>query len=691
MDQTKLNISERLLLFRTSPTSSLITSLTNTFSEQWRLGALDLVKTHGSKKRARSDTQEKTKDIAHDEVTIESVTSSSSSSSSSSFLLRRQFESFFESLFLLLGKKATSKEEEGGKEGRGDKSLKSLKSLSNNLLLDLKVKALDSIVHFMAHANSLKAQRDQGGASLCWPILLQVLTHFLCAGGRGAAISISETETSTPSSLSNSKNDDVTGVQELKSYLISDLSTSLVAFKDGFCDDYDDIRYGVFRGVKELCNVKLALIESSSSSSSSTSFHSTSSQNSGGGILANQILSACDVTIFTRNCADLLLLLSLPSTQSEWDEGVHTSFALEQLDPFLNKEKLEQGQEQEDVDSKSHITHTKSSTHKYFLFNEQLRANGEAWLSLLRLPLPKDVQRRVLLAIPTRVLPYMSERQPLLLADFLTDALKTPSGATPLLALQSLFTLMIRHGLDFPNFYPRLYELLSTDTAHAKYRAKFFQQLDSFLSSPILPAYVAASFAKRLARISLVSPLGVALFAVPAVYNIIRRHPQILPLLHRSQEGNGSGGIQSQSQLQWPASSDPFNAETNDPFATRAIDSSLWELTALQTHYYAPIASLARSLAVSTLPAPITVGVGASLTLPESEGANSPLLARPDFDVSRYLDVTSSAYASLANSELSREVKKAGGKTLADVAFEFRKNEGALFEEATVSVCAWTE
>jgi hypothetical protein len=514
---------------------------------------------------------------------------------------------------------------------------------------------------------------------------LQVLTHFLCAGGRSAAIRIKETEKSTPSSLLNSNND-VTIVQELNSYLISDLSTSLVAFKDGFCDDYDDIRYGVFRGIKELCNVKLALIESSSSSS-----HSTSSQNSGGGILANQLLSACDVTIFTRNCADLLLLLSLPSTQSEWDEGVHTSFALEQLDPFLNKEKREQGQVQEDVGNKSHITHTKSSTHKYFLYNEQLRANGEAWLSLLRLPLPKDVQRRVLLAIPTRVLPYMSERQPLLLADFLTDALKTPSGATPLLALQSLFTLMIRHGLDFPNFYPRLYELLSTDTAHAKYRAKFFQQLDSFLSSPILPAYVAASFAKRLARISLVSPLGVALFAVPAVYNIIHRHPQILPLLHRSQEGKGSGGIQSQSQLHWPASSDPFNAETNDPFATRAIDSSLWELTALQTHYYAPIASLARSLAVSTLPAPITVGVGASLTLPESEGANSPLLARPDFDVSRYLDVTSSAYASLANSELSREVKKAGGKTLADVAFEFRKNEGSLFEEATISVCAWTE
>ena len=659
--------------------ASSIVTITKDLSELWRSGALDAAKTVGSKKRARPSELVNTDGGNNND-------DDATSAATYTAQLRRRFETFFESLLSLLGKKEAS----GGSMD----------------LLDLKIKALDAIVHFMAHASSLKSQRDQGGASLCWPIVLQVLTHFLCAGGRGA--NISESFNNEQSHLG------VADSSKLKVYLSADLSSSLVAFKEGFCDDYDDIRYAVFRAIKELCVVKLALIESTSSSSSSSS----SSLSSGGGVLANQLLSACDVNVFTRNCADILLLLSLPSSQAEWDEGIHSSYALEELTPYLlkeaaAKESLVGGTEQssQEVPQPS----ARSSTPKYFLLSEQLRANGESWLALLRLPLPQDVQRRVLLAIPSRVLPFMSDRQPLLLADFLTDALKTPSGATPLLALQSLFTLMIRHGLDFPNFYPRLYELLSTDTAHAKYRAKFFHQLDSFLSSPVLPAYVAASFAKRLARISLVAPLGVALFAVPAIYNLVRRHPQILPLLHRSNHNDGSSMVgkahqqkqqQQQQHQQWPSTSDPFNADTNDPFATRAIESSLWELTALQTHYYAPIASLARSLAISTMPAPITVGVGASVTLPEAEGANSPLLARPDFDVSRYLDVTSSAYASIAQSELTREVKKAGGKTaLADIAFEFRKSgaplpssssslSSYLFDEddgSKSSVCSWRD
>lgn len=655
-----------------SPSSSLIASLTATFSEHWRHGDLDIPKkSYGSKKRARTSEYEGDDNIHVEDVKEEENEEEESSTTSSILQLRRRFESFFESLLALLGKKEASVG-------------------ATNDMLDLKIKALDSIVHFMAHANSLKSQRDQGGASLCWPIVLQVLTHFLCAGGRGASISSNTTIKEKSSGEKDKKGS--RSSSSLNVFLFSDLSSSLLAFKEGYCDDYDDIRYAVFRAIKELCGVKLALVDSSSSS--------LQSQSSGGGVLANQLLSACDVNVFTRNCAEILLLLSLPSSQAEWDEVQHTSFAVEEITPFLVK--AAQRDQTTSSSESTQVPPVRSSTPKYFMLSEQLRANGEAWLSLLRLPLPQDVQRRVLLAIPSRVLPFMTDRQPLLLADFLTDALKTPSGATPLLALQSLFTLMIRYGLDFPNFYPRLYELLSTDTAHAKYRSKFFQQLDSFLSSPVLPAYVAASFAKRLARISLVSPLGVALFAVPAVYNLVRRHPQILPLLHRSREGSihgittTSSSTQSKQHHQWPSSSDPFNAETNDPFATRAIESSLWELTALQTHYYAPIASLARSLAISTMPAPLTVGVGASSTLPEAEGANSPLLARPDFDVSRYLDVTSSTYASIAQNELSREVKKAGGKTaLADIAFEFKRSGGgsgssSLFEEEG-SVCSWRD
>lgn len=43
------------------------------------------------------------------------------------------------------------------------------------------------------------------------------------------------------------------------------------------------------------------------------------------------------------------------------------------------------------------------------------------------------------------------------------------------MALSSLFVLMTRHGLEYPNFYEKLYAPLLPSTFMAKHRAKFFQ------------------------------------------------------------------------------------------------------------------------------------------------------------------------------------------------------------------------
>ena len=59
-------------------------------------------------------------------------------------------------------------------------------------------------------------------------------------------------------------------------------------------------------------------------------------------------------------------------------------------------------------------------------------------------------------------------------------------------------------------------------------------------------------------------------------------------MLHR-----GGGGLPTDP---WPTSADPFDASTDDPARSNALESSLWELPLLAGHYFGPAARLARTL-----------------------------------------------------------------------------------------------
>lgn len=59
------------------------------------------------------------------------------------------------------------------------------------------------------------------------------------------------------------------------------------------------------------------------------------------------------------------------------------------------------------------------------------------------------------------------------------------------------------------------------------------QLLDSCLKSPLLPAYLAAAFAKKLSRLSLSVPPSGALVIIALIHNLLRRHPSINCLVHR--------------------------------------------------------------------------------------------------------------------------------------------------------------
>lgn len=61
-------------------------------------------------------------------------------------------------------------------------------------------------------------------------------------------------------------------------------------------------------------------------------------------------------------------------------------------------------------------------------------------------------------------------------SDFLTKSYDI-GGVVSVMALSSLFILMTKHGLDYTNFYVKLYALLVPSIFVAKHRSRFLQVL----------------------------------------------------------------------------------------------------------------------------------------------------------------------------------------------------------------------
>ncbi|XP_058754719.1 protein NUCLEOLAR COMPLEX ASSOCIATED 4-like [Vicia villosa] len=220
----------------------------------------------------------------------------------------------------------------------------------------------------------------------------------------------------------------------------------------------------------------------------------------------------------------------------------------------------------------------------------------KAWIAYLRLPLPLDVYKEVLVNLHQTVIPHLSN--PIMLCDFLTRSYDV-GGVVSVMALSSLFVLMTQYGLEYPNFYVKLYALLVPSIFMAKHRARFFQLLDTCLKSQLLPAYLTASFAKKLGRLLLSVPPSGALVITALVHNILRRHPSINCLVHREDVDEESdqridevtGAIPHQK-----SGIDHFNIEETDPMKSDAMRSSLWEIDTVRNHYCPPVSRFALSL-----------------------------------------------------------------------------------------------
>ena len=245
---------------------------------------------------------------------------------------------------------------------------------------------------------------------------------------------------------------------------------------------------------------------------------------------------------------------------------------------------------------------------------------GKAWLAILGSPSLTASSRKTILRQAAAIVPWMS--RPEILMDFFTDCYNV-GGSTSLLALSGLFDLMKLKNLDYPSFYPKLYSLLDADLLPSKHRSRFMRLLNTFLGSSHLPASLVASFIKRLSRLALLAPPAAIVAIVPYIYNILKAHPTCTFMIHRN-------SYPPYTKTEDNLGIDPFNMSETDPQKTHAIDSSLWELESLQSHYHPNVASLARII--------------------------SEQFTKQHYNLEDFLD---HGYASMLDSELAKEPKKA--------------------------------
>lgn len=228
----------------------------------------------------------------------------------------------------------------------------------------------------------------------------------------------------------------------------------------------------------------------------------------------------------------------------------------------------------------------KKTSHALYSLTQHKKRAQRAWLALMNLEMDKEQRKRILSLMAASIAPWFIK--PELLMDFLTDSYDS-GGSMSLLALSGVFYLMQEMNLDYPSFYRKLYSLLDSEILHSKHRSRFFRLMDTFLASTHLPAVLVASFLKRLSRLALNAPPGGVVAVVPWIYNLLKKHPTCTFMIHRETRTSEAKEILENEGL-----NDPFLPDEEDPMETHAIESSLWEIVMLQSHYHPNVATLAK-------------------------------------------------------------------------------------------------
>ena len=377
----------------------------------------------------------------------------------------------------------------------------------------------------------------------------------------------------------------------------------LETFLSEFADTYPDVRQLAWAGLVKVVEGKLGFYEKQQAEAAAADDELGAAENgagagaapAGGTAAGDEVVDGAYLRAMSTNVFEVLCGLRPPS-DSDAEDSDDDGGALSSDSSDEEEVRIGGGKHKRFKDKKrkrgggrgGKKKKKKGGPNMFFPHGEapELRHFAKAWLAFLKLPMSAPTYRRVLRKLAEDVMPCMPPMLVPQLADFYTDAYNQ-GGAIALMALHGLFLLMTRHNVDYPDFYAKLYALLHVDAFHAKHRAKFFALLDTFLGSTHLPAYLVCAFCKKLARLALSAPPAGPLFALPFVYNMIKRHPAAMVLIHRPRPAayDGAGGV--------AATEDPFDPDEDDPARCGALESSLWEVLALRTHYLPAVSSLA--------------------------------------------------------------------------------------------------
>jgi U3 small nucleolar RNA-associated protein 19 len=238
---------------------------------------------------------------------------------------------------------------------------------------------------------------------------------------------------------------------------------------------------------------------------------------------------------FVQNVLDLLRVIPTPVK----GQAIDSSLCLINGDHENEDDESEDGSQSDSSEDEDHDTKkltkkrslkaegvTSSSTKKRrrdFNLSEQIqdvhchiKLFSKCWVLFFSLPLTTKQIKLSLKHLPEYVIPILY--QPLLLADYLSN-LVSNGGVIGVLALESLFHLIIEYNLDYPNFFNCLYSLLSVEVLSAKYRTKYMNLLHLSLKSANVPEYSVAGFIKKLSVLTLMIPGPAVMFCLTQVSN----------------------------------------------------------------------------------------------------------------------------------------------------------------------------
>lgn len=199
------------------------------------------------------------------------------------------------------------------------------------------------------------------------------------------------------------------------------------------------------------------------------------------------------------------------------------------------------------------------------------------WLTITGISVSPPVHRKLLISLLESYLPMFDN--PIFFTDFFMSSINF-GGANSLLALQGMLILIQKHNLECPNVYAKLYRMFEPEILHTKYKARLFYLADLFLTSTHLPGALVAAFVKRTARLALTAQSPDIVIILRFIGNLLMRHNVLIKMIHNSEVEE--------------VPEDPFIMEEPEPMKSRAIESSLWEISLLKNHVQPTVAIAAK-------------------------------------------------------------------------------------------------